>query len=77
MRIEKEITLGRYGRLGLFLDIFNALGFHSFSANVNPAGSWRPVAENSAEGKYTPGRVGFNTITGGVRTLKFSVRYTF
>jgi hypothetical protein len=59
------------------VDLFNALGFHSFSANVNPAGTWRPDAEGSTSGTFTPGNVGFQTITGGVRTFKFSIRYTY
>ena len=77
MRLEKEFSFGKYGRVGLFIDIFNAFGFHSFSANVNPGGSWRPDAENSTSGTFTPSRIGFNSITGGVRTYKFSIRYTF
>ena len=75
LRIEKQFRLGRYGKISTFVDIFNALGFHSFSANVNPAGFWRPTAENSTTGTFTPGKVGFNSITGGVRTFAFSVRY--
>lgn len=77
LRLEKEFSLGRFGKLGVFCDIFNALGLHSFSANVNPGGTWSPAAENSTSGKYTSSRIGFNTITGGVRTYKFSLRYTF
>lgn len=77
LRLEKEFSFGRYGRLGVFVDIFNAMGFHSFSASVNPGGSWLPDAENSTSGTYIPGRTGFNSITGGVRTYKFSIRYTF
>jgi len=77
LRLEKEFSFGRYGRLGVFVDIFNVLGFQSVNASVNPGGTWRPVAENSTEGKLTPSRIGFNSITGGVRTYKFSIRYTF
>jgi len=77
LRLEKQFSFGRYGGLGVFVDIFNALGFHSFSANVNPGGTWSPDAENSTSGKFAPSRIGFNTITGGVRTFKFSIRYTF
>jgi len=77
LRLEKEFSFGQYGRLGVFVDVFNALGFHSFSAAVNPGGTWRPDAENSSTGTFTPSRTGFNTITGGVRTYKFSIRYTF
>jgi hypothetical protein len=77
LRLEKEFGLGKFGRLGLFVDVFNALGFHSFSANVNPGGTWRPDGPNTTSGTFTPGNVRFNTITGGVRTYKFSIRYTF
>jgi hypothetical protein len=59
------------------MDMFNALGFHSFSAAVNPGGTWRPDDVNSGNGTFTASRTGFNTITGGVRTYKFSIRYTF
>jgi hypothetical protein len=77
LRLEKEFTFGKYGRLGVFMDMFNALGFHSFSAAVNPGGTWRPDDVNSGNGTFTASRTGFNTITGGVRTYKFSIRYTF
>ncbi|MBM3293694.1 MAG: TonB-dependent receptor [Candidatus Aminicenantes bacterium] len=77
LRLEKTFSLGRIGRLGVFLDVFNALGFHSFSANMNPAGTWRPTDVNATTGTYTPGILGFNGVTGGVRTYKFSLRYTF
>jgi hypothetical protein len=76
LRIEKKFSLGRFGKIGAFVDIFNALGFHSFSANVDPGGFWMPTAENSTSGTFKPGKVGFNSITGGVITFKFSVRYT-
>jgi len=77
LRIEKKFNLGqRYGNVGIFLDIFNAFGFHSFSASVNPGGFWMPTAENSTAGTFTPSRIGFNSITGGVITFKFSIRYT-
>jgi hypothetical protein len=77
LRVEKEFSLGRYGRIGAFIDIFNAFGFHSFSAAVNPGGLWLPDAEGSSTGTFTPSRVGFNSITGGVINFKFSLRYTF
>jgi len=78
LRLEKQFDLGRrYGRIGIFIDIFNALGFHSFSAAVNPGGFWRPDAEGSTTGILTPSRVGFNSITGGVINFKLSIRYTF
>jgi hypothetical protein len=78
LRIEKEFDLGRYGQIGAFVDVFNALGFSSFSAAVNPAGAWRPDSEGSTStGTFTPARTGFNAITGGVITFKFSLRWSF
>lgn len=78
LRIEKEFVLGpRLGRISAFVDIFNAFGLMSFTAAVNPAGLWVPDAEGSTTGTYTPGRTGFNAITGGVINFKFSLRYTF
>jgi len=77
LRLEKEFSFGQYGRLGVFVDVFNALGFQSFSANVNPGGTWRPKAVNLTSGTFTPSKIGFNSITGGVRTYKFSIRYSF
>jgi hypothetical protein len=77
LRIEKTFSLGGFGRLGVFLDVFNALGFHSFNANMNPAGTWRPTDAGSTAGTFTPGQIGFTSVTGGVRTYKFSLRYTF
>ena len=77
LRLEKTFSLGGSRHLGVFVDIFNALGFHSFNANMNPAGTWRPTAEGVAAGTFTPGLIGFNGVSGGVRTYKFSVRFTF
>jgi hypothetical protein len=61
-------------KISTFVDAFNAFGFHSFSADVDPAGFLRLTAKNSTTGTFTPRKVGFNSITGGVMTFKFSIR---
>ena len=79
LRVEKEFDLGeKYGRIGVFMDVFNTLGFLSFSAAVDPAGAWRPDAVGqTSTGTFTAARTGFNAMTGGVITYKFSIRWRF
>ncbi len=76
-RLEKEFTFPM-GKFGIFLDIFNLLGNRYVYSGLDPAGNWRPVAENSSEGTYSPsynyGRV---TSLTGTRLFKFSIRFAF
>ncbi len=76
-RLEKEFHFS-FGRLGVFMDVYNLLGNRYAYAGQNPGGSWRPVAENSSVGVYSP-TYNYGRITGvaGVRIFKFSVRLTF
>lgn len=76
LRLEKEFSLGRYGKLGIFLDIFNLMGYTQINVAANPGGRWRPADANTTEGTYTPGWTGITGHT-GTRVFKFSVRYTF
>jgi len=50
IRIEKEFSLGNFGRLVFFLDIFNAFGNRYRSIVQNDGGYWFPSAENTADG---------------------------
>jgi len=77
-RIEKEFPIGKIGKLGLFADIFNLLGatYPSITNNGNPAGTWRPVDNNSSVGTYTPGSLIVTGIS-GVRSYAFSARFSF
>jgi hypothetical protein len=77
-RIEKEFGLGKYGRIGFFLDVYNLLGNTYVSIAQNPAGRWFPVDANTNVGTYNPDPW-YGNITGisASRTYKISVRYTF
>lgn len=75
-RIEKEFSIWALGKLGVFVDIFNLFGQIYPSIPQNPGGTWRPVAENSDQGTYTPGQMKVTGI-GGVRSFKLSFRFTF
>ena len=76
LRLEKEFNFGRYGRVGLFVDVFNLLGYTEIFVTENPGGTWKPADANTSAGSYSPGWTG---ITGhrGTRIFKFSVRYSF
>jgi hypothetical protein len=77
MRFEKVLDVG-FGRLGVFVDIFNLLGHKYLYPNNNPGGTWRPADVNTNLGTFTPAGT-YRTVTGlaGVRTFKFSARFTF
>jgi hypothetical protein len=75
-RVEKEFSIGKLGKIGLFADIFNFFGAQYPSITVNPGGTWSPVDINSAQGTFTPGQMRVTGIS-GVRSYRFSVRYNF
>jgi hypothetical protein len=77
-RIEKQFTLGNFGNIGVFLDVFNLLGFTHVLYNMNPSGSWRPTEANTAVGTFaatgTYGKIGS---VYGTRRFDLSLRFTF
>jgi len=75
VRLEKDFRVGP-GKLGIYADIFNLLASYTVSVSKNPGGTWQPDNVNTAEGKFTPGRLGLDYI-GGSRLIKFSVFYRF
>jgi len=76
-RLEKELNLD-FGRLGLFVDIYNLLGHSYLNPVVDPGGTWSPTAENTNLGTYSPsGRYKRITDLSGIRTFKFSFRFSF
>jgi len=79
LRLEKTIGLGSYGRLGIFLDAFNILGFSQVQVNQNPAGTWKPTKPGTDDAKYFTPSASYKVITGvqGTRQFKFSLRFTF
>lgn len=76
LRLEKEFSLGRYGRVGMFMDVFNLMGYTQMNITMNPGGTWKPADVNTPAGTYTPAWTGITGHT-GTRVFKFSVRYTF
>ncbi|MDH5384051.1 MAG: TonB-dependent receptor [Candidatus Aminicenantes bacterium] len=78
-RLEKSFGLGRYGKFGVYLDVFNLLGNSYVNVSQNPGGQWRPVDNNSAEGSYraSGSYKRITSITQLSRTFQLSLRYTF
>ena len=79
VRLEKVFSLKKYGRLGLFVDVFNVLGQHYVNINQNPGGTWMPVDNNSTAGTYNLSGTykKITSISNLTRTLRFSARYSF
>ena len=77
VRLEKLFRFRDRYQLGVFVDMFNALGFVYPSASVNPGGTWRPTAPDSTDGRYSPGAMRLTGLSGGVRTIKLSARFAF
>ena len=76
LRLEKQFRIGGRGMLAAFVDIFNVLGTSRLDLTLNPAGTWLPADANTTEGVYSLGWTGINNYI-GVRTFRFSVRYSF
>lgn len=76
LRLEKLLKLRNRNEVGLFVDMFNVTGFSFLTIESNPAGTWSPDAPNTTTGRFTPASTGARGQT-GVRTFRFSVRYSF
>lgn len=77
LRLEKEFHFP-FGRIGLFMDIYNLLGARYLNYGQEPGGTWMPVDENTNVGTFTPGwSYGRLTSIEAARIFKFSVRFTF
>ncbi len=76
LRVEKQLRIKKH-QFGLFVDVFNALGFVYPTATVNPAGTWLPTDNNSSQGTFSPTNTRLTGLDKGVRTVKLSIRYSF
>ncbi|HEB36472.1 hypothetical protein LCGC14_0605410 [marine sediment metagenome] len=78
IRVEKLFSLGNFGTIELYMDIFNLLGQSTVYHGEDPAGWFQPVDENTTEGTYVTD-YWFQRLNGiaGVTTVKFAVRLSF
>ncbi len=76
-RLEKEFMFS-FGKLGMYMDIYNLLGNSYFNIGREPGGTWIPASEGSGQGTYNPGW-SYGRLLGvnATRIFKFSVRVQF
>ncbi len=72
IRLEKNFNVGSFGRLGVFLDVLNALGERWFDLEQNPGGFIYP---GNVFVRYPT--FGQFTAANGLRTFKLSARFSF
>jgi hypothetical protein len=78
IRVEKEFAISRSKRLGIILDIFNALGNQYENLVRNDGGFWYPSEEASTEGirSVDPS---YNQVTSllGARSFRLGLNFKF
>jgi len=79
LRIEKEFRLGDFGRLGAYMDVINLLGWSSVGVGRDDVYQYNPSAENVSEPANVTLESAYKLISSvsGIRTIKFSVRFSF
>jgi len=79
LRVEKNFTLGKLGRLSGFVDIYNLFGNYYVNVTQNPGGTWRPTDNNVSTGTYALGSTykRVTSITNQTRVYRFSLRFAF
>ncbi|MCX7975036.1 MAG: carboxypeptidase regulatory-like domain-containing protein [Candidatus Aminicenantes bacterium] len=78
-RVEKEFSLGKAGRIGLYADITNLFGWSDVSVGLSDVWRWEPVAEGANQPGTKTLYTSYKVVSSvsGVRTLKLSIRYSF
>lgn len=78
MRLEKEFPIGDFGRLGIYIDAFNILGYSNVSVGEDDIYIWYPAGENTTAGTVRlEGNYKRVTSVTGTRVVKFSIRFSF
>jgi hypothetical protein len=73
LRLEKEFIIGGFGRLGFFVDAFNVLGYSRLYTDLNKGGYIYATGTFSRFPNYGQRLALFE----GVRTFKFTMRFSF
>jgi hypothetical protein len=76
LRLEKLIKVNNRHEVGLFIDAFNVTGFSYLNFQSNPGGTWSPTDVGATTGTFSPASTSVLSQV-GVRTFRFSVRYSF
>lgn len=78
IRLEKEFNLSTWGRLGVYADVLNLLGFTGVNVGVDDIYRWDSAAEGSNTGtKYLESSYKVISSAYGIRTVRFTLRFSF
>jgi len=78
LRLEKELLIGNFGRLGGYVDTLNVLGWSDVTVGLSDVLIYFPVAENDNTGYVmSPGDYKVINSVDGIRQVKFSLRFSF
>jgi hypothetical protein len=79
LRIEKNFTLGRFGKVEAFMDIFNLGGRGGVNVNQNPAGIlyYDTYADKDSRAYALSTTYALITSIYGVRSIRFGARLSF
>ncbi len=79
LRLEKEFAFGDFGRLGIYMDVLNVLGYSSIDVNRDDIYRWNPDAVGFNQTGSATVESGYKEIdsVSGVRTIQFSLRFAF
>jgi len=79
LRLERTWPVGSSGRLGLYLDVANVLGYRSSIVGLNDVDRWLPAAEGAGQPgqKYIAADYGLTTALCGKRLFRFGLRLGF
>jgi hypothetical protein len=78
LRLEKEFNVTTWGRIGVYADLLNVLGFTGVNVGLNDIYRWDSSAEGTNQGVKTPDP-SYKVISSayGIRTIRFTVRFSF
>ena len=79
LRLEKEWKLSASGKVGLFIDVTNLLGFTDSVVGLNDIGRWEPIAEGAGQPglKYLQPDYQLTSALYGKRTYRLGLRLDF
>ncbi|MFC2157688.1 carboxypeptidase regulatory-like domain-containing protein [Acidobacteriota bacterium] len=78
LRLEKTFMLGGKSRLGIFVDVYNALGDTFDEVLLNDGGFWYPTAQNTSSGsRLISSQYNRTVAMYGTKTFRLSLRLGF
>ena len=79
LRLEKEWRLGASGKLGLFADVTNLLGYTTSLVGLNDTDRWEPAAEGAGQPgvKFLQPDYQVTSAVFGKETIRFGLRLNF